>query len=154
MDGTRVECRSSFVAILEILTRTGFVTQAPHYHRGVIAVTEYHAVDTIYESGNPTFAVRDRLIGMVFQVCFIASVESVVVKHRIHTRCIGIVRSTNRIDIVLLHQEHVFQHGLCSHRTSVKGVRVVAIHALKEDTLAIDIDNRIFNLDVAETILG
>ena len=29
----------------------------------------------------------------------------------------------------------------------------MAIHALEEDTLAVDIDNRIFNLNVAETIL-
>ena len=153
MNRTRVERCSGFVTILKVLTSAGFVTQTPHYYRGVVAVAKHHAVDTVYESGNPTFAVGDRLIGMVFQVCFITGVETVVVKHRIHTCRIGIVRRTDGIDIVLLHQEYVLQHRLCSHRTSVEGMRVVAVHALEEDTLAVDIDNGIFNLDVAETIL-
>ena len=47
---------------------------------------------------------------MVFQVCFIHSIKSVVVKHRIHARIVGIVARAYGVDVVLFHQRYIAEH--------------------------------------------
>ena len=89
---------------------------------------------------------------MVLQVGFVAAIESVIVKHGIHACCIGIVRCAYGVDVVLFHQEDVAQHRLVCYGTSAERVCVVAVHTLEEHFLTIDVDQRVLDFDVSETI--
>ncbi len=56
---------------------------------------------------------------MVFEVSFVNSVETIVVKHRIHAGIVGIVAGADSIDVVLLHEGNIAEHGLGAYGTSV-----------------------------------
>ncbi|EJX07062.1 hypothetical protein EVA_04828 [gut metagenome] len=53
MDRTAVEAFGCRIAVTEILTVAGFITQTPHNHRRMVAVAEHEAVDTVNKSRNP-----------------------------------------------------------------------------------------------------
>ncbi len=77
---------------------------------------------------------------MVFQVGLVDGIESVMVKHRIHARVVGIVARADGVDVVLFHQCHVAKHRFGAHGTAVKGVAVVAVHAFEHHPLAVDVE--------------
>ena len=152
MHGTVVELLCRVVAGAEVLAVAGFVAEAPHHDRGVVAVAQHHAVDAVHEGRNPRLAVRDALVGMVFEVGFAHAVESVMVEHRIHAGVVGIMAGAHGVDVVLLHQQHVAQHCLVGDGAPALGIGVVAVHAFEEHALAVDIDQRILDFNIAEAV--
>ena len=60
-----------------------------------------------------------------------------MVPHGVEVGGIGIVRGAHHIDVVLLHQREVAEHGGIFYRTSAQRVGVVAVDTLEEDALAI-----------------
>ena len=76
---------------------------------------------------------------MILEVGLVAAVESVVVKHGIHAGRIGIVTGADGVDVVALHEQHILEHRLGGYGTTIDGVRIVAVDALEEHLLAIDI---------------
>ena len=90
---------------------------------------------------------------MAFEVSFVHDVEAIVVEHGVHFGLTGVVRGANGVDIGLLHEGNVLQHRGYVDGASEFGVRVLGIHALEEDALAVDEDLSVANLDAAETIL-
>ena len=79
------------VASTKVFTITSFITQTPHDDRGVVEVALYHAVYAIHERRFPTLEVGDALVSVVFEVSFVAGVQTIVVVHRIHARIVGVV---------------------------------------------------------------
>ena len=151
---SHVATAGRIVALLKVSTIASLITQAPHDDRGMVAVAQHHTLDTVLEGRNPRLHVRDTLVGVILQVGLVTTVETVVVKHRIHACGIRIVTGTYGIDVVTLHEQYILQHRLGRYGTSVDGVRIVAVHALEQHLLAIDIHERILYLDVAESMLG
>ena len=78
-------------------------------------------------------------------------VETVDVTELVEVGIIGIVAGADGIHIELLSQLHVLQHSLARHDASGIGVGVVAIGTLDEDRLAINLEQSVLDLDVAET---
>ena len=152
--GSHVAAACCIIAVGKVTSVASLIAEAPHDDRSVIAVTVYHTLDAVHEGRYPRFHVRDALVGMVLEVGLIAAVETVVVKHGIHAGCVGIVRGTDSVDVVALHEQHILEHRLGGYGTSVDGVCIVAVDTLEEHLLAIDIHERVFDLDVAEAVLG
>ncbi len=48
-----VERRGGVIAPLEVLAVAGLVAEAPHYYRGVVAISKHHAVDAVDKRRNP-----------------------------------------------------------------------------------------------------
>ena len=59
---------------------------------------------------------------------------------------VGIVAGADRVDVVLLHQQDVVHHVLEGHRTAVVDVRLMTVHALHLDRLAVDEHHAVDNL--------
>ena len=76
---------------------------------------------------------------MVLKVGLVATVESVIVEHRVHASRIGIVTGADGVDVVALHEQHILEHRLGGYGTAVDGVCIVAVDTLEEHLLAIDI---------------
>ena len=91
---------------------------------------------------------------MVFEVGFVHTPETEVVEHGIHLGRIRVVRCTDGIDVVTLHEEHVFQHRFSRYGTSIERMCIVTVHTLEEYALAVHIDDGILDFDVTETVLG
>ena len=79
------------VASTKVFAVSSFISQAPHDDRRVVEVAFHQSVYAIHEGGYPTFEVGDALISVVFEVGFIAGVQTIVVVHCIHARIVGIV---------------------------------------------------------------
>ena len=152
MNRTAVQFLGRVIAITEVRSSSGFITQAPENHTRMITVSQYHPVNTVYKRRYPGRHVTDRLVGMVFQVSLIHRVQAIVIKHGIHFSGIRIMRRTNRIDVVPLHGQHIPQHRLCCHRTTIHRMRIVTVGSLKEYPLAIQIKQRALHFDVTETV--
>ena len=80
-----------------------------------------------------------------------ADVEPVDVTELVEVGIIRVVAGADSIHIELLRQLHVLQHPLARHDASGIGVGVVAIGALDEDRLAINLEQSVLDPDVAET---
>ena len=84
--------------------------------------TLIHTVYTIHVSCQPS-AVFGKGSGTVthavrFDVCFINHVQSVAVAKLIPIRMGGIMRVTDKVDVMLFHQFDIQFHKFLAHRTS------------------------------------
>ena len=76
---------------------------------------------------------------MCFDICLITYEESIAVAHLIKIRCIRIMTRTNRIEIVLFHQDKIFP-DLCNiNCKSCDRVRIMPVYAAQLDCLSIEI---------------
>ena len=89
--GSAVESFGFVVAGSEVFTVACLVSKAPHDHGRMVSVSCHHACDSVAEGGNPGSAVADSLVGMVFEVGFVADVETVEVIHCIEAAVVRIV---------------------------------------------------------------
>ena len=137
---TAVKAFCLVVAWAEVITVAGLVTQAPHNHTRVVTVTHYHTVDAVNESRNPRLAVRNALVGVVFEVSLVAAVQTVVVEHCVHLGSVRVVACTYSVDVVLLHENYILQHRLSCNGTAIYRVSVVTVHALEEYAFAVDVN--------------
>ena len=155
MDGTgAVHAVCHLIAVLEVAAASGFVAQAPHDDAGVVDVARHEPLDAVAEGRNPGCHVRDTLVGMVFEVSLIAAVESVVVEHGIHACIVGIVAGADGIDVVLLHEQDILQHGSHRHGTACLRVGVVPVRTLEHDTPSVDVEQRTAYLHLTYAHLG
>ena len=58
------------------------------------------------------------------------------------------------IDVVLLHQHHVLQHGFHANRASVLGVGVVAVYAFQDYAFAVHVQKRVVYGHLSHTHFG
>ena len=76
---------------------------------------------------------------MVFEVCLVNDVQSVMVVHGIHPGIVGVVACAHGIDVVLLHESDIAQHRFVAHCSAVERVAVVAVDTFQNHALTVDI---------------
>ncbi len=75
---------------------------------------------------------------MALHIGLVHAVESVVVEHGIHLRLARIVACAHGVDIGLLHECHVAQHGGYVDGVAVERVYVLGVDTFEEHALAVD----------------
>ena len=165
VNGARIELARGVINGDEVVACARFVTERPEDDRGMVAVALHHAHNAVDHRGLPRLLSGDDCcviatvctvvvpVFMAFEVSFVHNVEAIVVEHGVHFGLTRVVRGANGVDIGLLHEGNVLQHRGHVDGASEFGVRVLGVHALKEDTCAVDEHLSVANLDVAETIL-
>ena len=91
---------------------------------------------------------------MVLEVGLITAVQTIVVEHCVHAGIVGIMACTDGVDVVALHQQNILEHIVCSNGATCNGVGIMTVNTLEYDTLAVDIEQRTDNLNLANTNLG
>ena len=133
-----VELVYCIVAMSHVLSRAILIAQRPEDDARVVAVAKYHAYVAVHEGLRPRRIACQTVVPMALEVCLIHHIQTIGIKHSIHLLMARIVARADDIDIGLLHQCDVAQHRFIVHISSIEGVRVVSVHTLKEDTLAVD----------------
>ena len=77
-------------------------------------------------------------------------VESVLVAEVVEVGIVRIMRQPHRVDVVPLHQENVLQHDFTRDGASIVVCRLMPVHALELDRLAVVKENVPLDLDLAE----
>ena len=158
MDDTGgVKFLGAIVGSLHVDARAALVAEAPEDDGGEVAVAHHHSFHAVHELRLPALGAGDGVAALfpvvvALDVCLIHAVESVVVKHTVHLCLTGIVAAANGVDVGLLHDLHVAQHGGDIDGATVNGVRVLCVHAFEEHGFSIDIDLSALDADVAETV--
>ena len=91
---------------------------------------------------------------VTFKVSLVHHVKSVVVEHGIHFGLTWVVAGAHGVNIGLLHECNVLEHGGYVNGTTTSGVRVLRVNTSKVNLLAVDVNSVVVggNFDVAETI--
>ena len=119
----------------------------------MVTVALHHALCTVVHCILPIAVAGDLSSYVVaLHVCLVHTVESVGIEHGIHLRLAWIVAGAHGIDIRLLHQLHITQHGLQAYGTSRQWVGVLSVHALEVDSLSVDEHGIAAFCDIAEAI--
>ena len=74
---------------------------------------------------------------MTFCVGFVNDVEAQFITEVQETRIIGVMRTTHRIDVVLLHQNKISTHVVNIDGLAFIGMMIVPIDATNHDSLTI-----------------
>ncbi len=152
---TRQESLHAVVGGLEVDTTTALIAQRPEDDARVIAVTQHHALSAVHICGFPCGVIREALIIVALHVSLVHAVESIVVKHGIHLRLARIVACADGVDISLLHQDHVTQHGRHVDGMAIERMDVLSVDTLAEYALAIDQHLPVgIDAHVTETVFG
>ena len=93
------------------------------------------------------------MVAVALQVGLVHHVESVVVTKGVEAWVVWIMARANRIEVVLLHQQHVSHHALQRHGLAVCGVGIVAVGTLEEHAAVVDVHPSAPVLYLAETVL-
>ena len=128
---------------LEMTAITALVAHAPGDDGGEVAVACYHAFHALAEGQLPLRLVGQRTPGMVFHavtldVGFVHQVEAVLRAEFVPGGIVGIVAVAYGIQVVLLHQADICQHGGHIDGASLVGVVLVTVHATKQHRLSVD----------------
>src|SRR5574344_862807 len=130
------------VALLEVRSHTGFVAQRPDNDRRMIKVSIYIvlvAFDMCFEIerkiarrfGSPPHSVR-------LDIRFGYHVQTILIAQIIPARIVGIMRSTNSIDIELFQYFDILQHAVVSNVVGSIGIHLMTVHTFYQHRLAID----------------
>ena len=146
-------------------TVTSFITQRPDHYRCAVLVANNIAFLTIQiglfkhgVAGQLTVVVHpvaaDQRNGTVrLQIRLRDHIKTVLAAQLREPRRIRIVAGTDRIDIVLLHQDQI--HHSLFHANGITGERiaVVTVYTAEFNLLTVDQDHTVLNFDGAETDL-
>jgi len=84
------------------------------------------------------------------KVALVDHPQAVLVAQLEEPRVRGIVTRSDGVDVVLLHEQHVAEHGGLVEGTPCLGVELVTVHTTEEDPAPIDGDDAIQDLDTPE----
>ena len=88
---------------------------------------------------------------MDLYVGFVDDIETIFVTQLIKLRCVRIMAGADSIEIVLLHQAHIFADMLqCNSRTHIR-ITVVTVGSAETDFLTVQVYNGIPDADFTET---
>lgn len=90
---------------------------------------------------------------MAFEVCFRNDVETKFIGEIVEVRMVGLMSSTNGIDVTLLHSDHIGPHGFIRHCSARVGIVLVSVHAVDDDRFSIDQHVGTTELDTVEAHL-
>ena len=87
---------------------------------------------------------------MALQIVFGDQIKPVFVAKVVETRVVGIVRGSYSVDVVALHHQDIFKHGVIGDGAAVILMGVVPVHALDHDLGSVDKELAGFDPDGAE----
>ena len=162
MNETAVELLYGLVAVREVAATARFVAKAPENDTGEVAVSKNHALFSVNISRTPTCAVRKCLATVIpvvvtLKVCLVHDIHTIIVEHGIHLILSWIVAAANCIDVCLLHQLNVSEHGRNVYAATMERMGVLRVHSLEINAFAVDKHSLSatcgFHLNASETML-
>ena len=90
---------------------------------------------------------------MTLEVRFCCQVDTILVAEVIPTWIVGIVTSTNGVDIQILHNLDILNHALNGNNVSTIGIEFMTVGTLDKDRLTVDQQLTALDLYVTETHL-
>ena len=144
------------VGCCKVASLTGFVSERPHDHARVVLVSFEHSFGSVNECSLPLRLVCKALVGVVthtvtLDVGLIHDIHSVEIAEFVPHRVVRVVGCADAVDIVLLHQFDVLDHGLSIHYVSCVRVVLVSVHTFDIDRLAVHEELGMLGLGLAET---
>ena len=109
--------------------------------------------------GNGMFIAGQHAIflpgAMRFEICFVNHIETITVAEFIDIAAIRIMRATQGVDILPLHRDDILLKFRRIHRPPAIAVKLMAVHTLEHNALAIDFHQAIFEFELTEAhIIG
>ena len=139
-----VEGLQRSITRLEVVAGTGLVAQTPDHDAGVVHSGPrqfHHAGDMCW---TPFNGVGERCLAVVvlvaLQVGLGLQIDAVFIAEIVEVGVAGVVRRAHVVDVGTLHHHHLFLHLLARDGMSALGVRLVAVHALQLQRLAVHVE--------------
>ena len=143
------------VSLLEVRTIASLVTQTPNDNAGVVLIGTHVTLLTLDVSLLKVRTNRQGLILVTHTMCFEvrlgSKVETILIAKIVPARIVGIVASTNGIDIQVLHNLDILNHALYRNDVTTIGVEFVAIGTLNQNRLSVNEQLSTLDLDMTET---
>ena len=120
----------------------------------MVAVELHHAHAALDVALLPCREFRQRLLpvsGAVrLDVRLAYDHYAVAVAEVVPLGCVRVVACAHRVDVELLHDRYVAPHRLRRHGVRVLRRHLVAVHALEQSALPVQVQDRVLDLDLAE----
>ena len=102
--------------------------------------------------GQPVFLfpVRKAPASVGLQIVLRDHIQSIDVAESVDHGIIGIMAGTDRVDIILLHDDHICDHIFTSRRSSCPAGEFMAVCPVEYDTLSIQLHQTAFQFKVTE----
>ena len=137
-----VEGFQGIVAGLEVVARSGLVAQTPDDDARVVhmGVGQFHHTSDVCRL--PFHGVGERCIAIVIlmtlQIGLAFKIDAVFVTEVVEIGIVGIMRGANVVDVGALHHHHLFLHLLARNGMTAFGIRLMTVHTLQLQRLAIN----------------
>ena len=133
-------------------TGTGFIAQTPGVDTGVVFVSFKHPCRPVSVNGGPLGIAADVIVeGVMFKVCFVDDVESVLIAEVVELGSRRVMAGADGVDIETLHGDDVLFQSLVGDRFAQFGVVFVAVDAVDLNSFAVDQKFPFFHLVTAES---
>ena len=102
----------------------------------MVSISEYHALDAIHKGWHPfrivhkPCALIDPLESMGLEIGLVYDIKAKIIAQLEKIGMIGIVRSTDSVDIMLLHQKNILKHRPPGDISSGIRMKIMTIYTL------------------------
>ena len=170
MDNALVMHKAGIVELLKLLAHVkqdraaeGLVAQGPDDDGRMVLVALIAGVDAVEHHALPLFVVaRHRILIRIllraqqlpravrFEVILRDDIQAQLVAQVIQPGVIGIMARAYGVDVVALHDQQVALHLIAGNRTAGFSTEVMAVSALEDDALAVEVHDAVDQLKAAE----
>jgi len=128
----RVPSLDPVIGCHEIRAVARLVPQRPDNNGGVVLIAFHHPYGTVHVRVQPFGRVGQRLAtvshAVAFNIRFIYHVQAVLVAQIVPGRLVRVMRGAHGIDIVLLHDQDIFDHTFQRYGLSEVRIGLMAVH--------------------------
>ena len=161
-EARRVSLAEVLTHHVEVLAAAGLVAAGPDQDGSVVLVALKHGFRAVEDDILPLLVViRQRLLDDValavahpgavrLEVRLIDDVKTVAVAELVDVARVRVMRAAQRIDVVLLHDDDVLLDLRRICRAAAVAVKLVAVRALEDDALAVELHEPIVHAELAE----
>ena len=137
------------------------VAERPDEHARMVVIAAHHAVDTVHARALPLrFAARHGGFGgfdvvrnpaaVRFHIGLVDQVDAVFVAQVVPVFLVGVVRGADGVDVVPLAERDVVDHVLPGDGAAALRVEFVAVGALEDHALAVELHDAVFDAEATE----
>ena len=87
---------------------------------------------------------------MGLKIRLVNHIEAIAVTELIDITAVGIMRAAQGVDILLLHRDDILLKLRRIHGPPAIAVKLMAVHALKDNALAVDFHEAVFQFELTE----
>ncbi len=144
-----------FVDFCEILAVARFISHRPHNHRRMVEIA-LDITHVAFHVRTPPFGTYSQSLvaiahAMALKIGFGHHIDTHRITQVVPQIVVGIMTRADGIDIILLHDPQVLQHTLPAHHITAIRIKLMTVHTLHYDRLAIDTELPVLDLDFSET---